>query len=102
MNGAGFILLRNPKIMKKPLSSEESVNIIDTYRKNPFWKLIEYAPIMSELWKQIAKGQFNRTKIFDLRLGLTLKHHNVKEFITYNTKDFKDIGFERVVSPKDL
>ena len=37
----------------------------------------------------------------DLILGLTLLRNGVKTFYSRNTKDFIEIGFERLVNPID-
>ena len=94
-----YVLLRNPKIFTTVFSADEAADIIQRFRSNPRWQLVENAPIMHEVWDKARHDSFARRKIFDVRLALTLKHHGVTHFATANTKDFEDLGFERVWNP---
>jgi toxin-antitoxin system PIN domain toxin len=98
-----YVLLRNPVIARRPLPSGEAVEIVQTFRANPRWDVLDYpgpaSQVMDAVWKRASLPDFARRRIFDLRLGLTLQHHGVTEFATANEKDFVDIGFERVWNP---
>ena len=94
-----YLKLRNEKIFSRPLSAGEATTVCLGYRSNPLWKLVENAPVMDQVWAQVARRHFPFRQIIDLRLGLTLRHAGVKEFATTNTKDFQAIGFERVWDP---
>jgi len=83
-----YVLLRNPSIFKKPLSSTQAVEICNIYRQNPKWRIIENAPVMESVWEKASSPSFPRRKIFDVRLALTLKHHGVTELATANIKRF--------------
>jgi len=77
----------------------EACDHIRSLRQIPKWRIVEHAPVMAEVWKYTATRNFARRRIFDIRLGLTLKHHGVREFATANVKDFKEIGFLKVWNP---
>ena len=94
-----YILLRNPSVIKKPLSSAQAVEVCQIYRQNPKWRLVENAPVMAAVWEQANRPGFPRRRIFDLRLALTLQHHGVTELATANTRDFQDLGLNRVWNP---
>lgn len=94
-----YLKLRNEKIFSRPLSAEKAAAVCQIYRKNRSWMLIESAPVMDEVWRQAAVGQFAFRRIIDLRLALTLRHHGVAEFATSNEKDFRDAGFSRIWNP---
>lgn len=94
-----YVLLRNPAVFSDVFSAEEAVDIIQSFRSNSRWKVVENAPVMKNVWKIASEKGFARRKIFDLRLALTLQHHGVKQFATANVKDFKDIGFDKVWNP---
>ena len=94
-----YLKLRNEKIFSRPLSAEKAAAVCQSYRNNRSWVLIESAPIMHEVWRQAAEGQFAFRRIIDLRLALTLRHHGVTEFATANEKDFQDVGFSRLWNP---
>ena len=98
-----YVLLRNPVIARRPLGSDEAVEIIQRLRANPRWDVFDYpgpaAKVMDGVWKKAAVPEFARRKIFDARLALTLRHHGVTEFATANEKDFREFGFERVWNP---
>src|SRR5690606_25093712 len=48
-------LLRNPAVLEHPLSGEEAVEVVQTYRSHPRWRLIgfpaESRPMHDGLWK---------------------------------------------------
>ncbi len=94
-----YVLLRKPKIYTQTMSPELAVRIIQNFRTHPRWRLVENAQIMSEVWNYAKDPQFARRRIFDIRLALTLQHHGVKQFATANTKDFQNLGFEKVWNP---
>jgi toxin-antitoxin system PIN domain toxin len=94
-----YVLLRNPTVMKHPLSAEEASSIISTYRYHPRWRVIENADVMDEVWQHASRKDFSRRRIFDTRLALTLIAHGVTHFATANVKDFVDYPFQEVFTP---
>jgi len=94
-----YILLRNPAVLKTPLSPKEAVTICQTYRHNPNWRIVENAPVMETVWSKADQTNFPRRRIFDLRFALTLHHHGVTQLATANVKDFQDIGFQKIWNP---
>lgn len=100
-----YVLLRNPVVARHPLSAEAAASLIGELRRNPRWDLLDYpgpeAGIMGQLWERASGAGFPRRQVFDLRLGLTLRHHGVTEFATANGKDFQDLGFRKVWNPLD-
>lgn len=98
-----YVLLRNPVVARRPLDPEEATGLIQSLRSNPRWDILDYpgpsAGVMDGVWKQAARRNFARRRIFDTRLALTLRHHGVTEFATANEKDFTSFGFKRVWNP---
>ena len=97
-----YCLLRNPTIQNSPLSSSEAVAVIESYRKNPSWAVVDVpqdSKVMRSVWSKAAEPNFARRRIHDVRLAETLKYWGVKEFYTRNAKDFLDLGFEKVINP---
>jgi toxin-antitoxin system PIN domain toxin len=94
-----YNLLRNPTVMNKPLTAAAATKIVQQYLKHPAITRAENAPVMDEVWVMAAKPNFARRRIFDVRLGLTLRHHGVTRFATANVKDFQGLGFEQVWNP---
>ena len=94
-----YVLLRNPAVVGKPLSSEAAVKIIAPYRRHPRWRLVESAEVMTRVWTLAQGPGFARRRIFDARLAFTLQHHGVTDFATLNVKDFDGLGFRRVWNP---
>ncbi len=94
-----YVLLRNPSIVKSPLSSAEAVEVCQIYRQNPKWRLVENAPVMASVWQQSDRPDFPRRRIFDLRLALTLRHHGVTDLATANIRDFEGLGLMRAWNP---
>ena len=94
-----YLKLRNEKIFPRPLTAPQAAAICQTYRNNRAWTLIESAPIMEDIWPQVAVSGFAFRRIIDLRLAQTLRHHGVTEFATSKEKDFVGQGFNRVWNP---
>lgn len=95
-----YMLLRNPAILKKPLTPPQAANFCDQLRQNPNWQHLDYHHDVSRrLWKWANATTSGFRQIIDARLALTLEHHGVKHFATANTKDFLEFGFEEVWNP---
>ncbi len=94
-----YVLLRNPAVLEKPLSSAQAVEVCRIYRQNPKWRLVENGPVMESVWKKVNKPSFPRRKIFDVRLALTLLHHGVTGLATANVNNFQDLGLHRIWNP---
>jgi len=96
-------LLRNPSVLKHPLTAEEAVEVIQTYRHHPRWRLIgfptESRPLHDALWKKATAKTFAFRKLYDTRSALSMIAQGVTEFATVNVKDFEGLGFRRVWSP---
>lgn len=45
-----YLLLRNPVVLKQPLTADLAAAICMAYRTNPRWCLIENAPVMDQVW----------------------------------------------------
>jgi toxin-antitoxin system PIN domain toxin len=98
-----YCLLRNPSVLKNPLSAEAAVGVIQEYRQHPKWRIVgfplESRNIHTQLWKYADDPGFAFRKIYDSRTALTLLHHGVTEFATRNIKDFRDFDFQKVWDP---
>ncbi len=96
-------LLRNPAVLEHPLSAEEAVDVIETYRTHPRWRLIgfpiESRPLHDALWKRARATNFAFRKLYDVRSALTMISQGVTDFATVNVKDFEGLGFRRVWNP---
>lgn len=94
-----YLLLRNDKILEAPLSASEAVAECQIFRAHPRWQLVDSADVMKDVWPIAAGLGFARRRIFDVRLAKTLQVHGVTEFATANTRDFENLGFQRVWNP---
>jgi toxin-antitoxin system PIN domain toxin len=98
-----YLLLRNPAVLKKPLSAQAAVQVIQSYRQHPFWKTLGFPPtsrgIHTDLWQQAATPGIARRRIYDTRTALCLRAFGVTEFATANVKDFEGFGFEKLWNP---
>ncbi|MBX7207161.1 MAG: PIN domain-containing protein [Verrucomicrobiaceae bacterium] len=96
-------LLRNPATLKHPLSGDEAVEVVQTYRAHPRWRLIgfpiESRPLHDALWQKARAKDFAFRKLYDARSALTMITQGVTEFATVNVKDFEGVGFRRVWNP---
>lgn len=98
-----YLHLRNPAVLKKPLTAAEAVSVIERYRRHPRWQVVGFThqsrPLHDELWKRAGVHDFARRRIYDTRTALTLLGHGIRDFATANVKDFADFGFRRVWNP---
>lgn len=98
-----YRLLRNPSVLKAPLSGEEAVEIIQAYRSHPRWRLIgfplESRPLHDALWQLARRNDFAFRRPYDARAALTMTAQGVTDFATVNVKDYEGLGFRRVWNP---
>ena len=96
-------LLRNPAVLKHPMDADEAVEVIQTYRRHPRWRLIGF-PVESRLlhdvlWQKARRKDFAFRRLYDARSALTMTAQRVTEFATANVKDYEGLGFRRVWNP---
>lgn len=98
-----YLLLRNPAVVKKPLSAPAAVQVVQHYRQHPVWKTVGFPPgsreVHADLWQQAATPGIARRRIYDTRTALCLQAFGVTEFATANVKDFDRFGFQKVWNP---
>ncbi len=95
-----YMQLRNPAVMRAPLSGRAAATFCLTLKSHPVWQHVDYSSEVSErLWTWAAgtTGAFRR--VIDARLAFTLLHHGITDFATANVKDFQNFPFRRVWSP---
>ncbi len=96
-------LLRNPAVLRRPLASDEAVEVIQTYRSHPRWRLIGFStesrPLHELLWKKAAARDFAFRRLYDTRSALSMILQGVTEFATMNVRDFTHVGFRKVWNP---
>ena len=96
-------LLRNPAVLKHPLEADEAVEVIQTYRRHPRWRLIgftvESRPLHDALWEKARRKDFAFRRLYDARSALTMTAQGVTEFASVNVKDYEGLGFRRVWNP---
>jgi uncharacterized protein len=85
--------------MLHPLSPEAAKNLVTSYWKIPNVMRIENGNVMDEVWLLAGHKNFSRRRIFDTRLGLTLRSGGVTHFATANVKYFDGLGFIKVWNP---
>lgn len=98
-------LLRNLAVLKHPLDADEAVEVIQTYRRHPRWRLIgftvESRSLHDALWERAHRKDFAFRRLYDVRSALTMTAQGVTEFATANVKDYEGLGFRRVWNPLD-
>jgi predicted nucleic acid-binding protein len=96
-------LLRNSAVLKHPLPADEAVELIQTFRRHPRWRLIgfpiESRPLHDVLWQKARAKDFAFRKLCDSRSALTMTAQGVTDFATVNVKDFEGLGFRKVWNP---
>jgi toxin-antitoxin system PIN domain toxin len=96
-------LLRNPAVLKRPLPAAEAVEVIQTYRSHPRWRLIgfpaESRAVHDVLWNNARAATFAFRRLYDTRSALSMIAQGVSELATLNVKDFDGLGFARVWNP---
>jgi toxin-antitoxin system PIN domain toxin len=98
-----YVLLRNPAVVRKPLTPARAADVCTAFRRHPTWRIVGF-PVDSrglhdELWSSLREPGLARRRAYDLRLALTLRRYGVTDFATVNVKDFAGLGFHRVWNP---
>lgn len=98
-----YVVLRQPAVMTRPLDSPKAAGVCQAFRRHPRWRLVGFpargAVLHDRLWQEAAAAGFPRSRIYDVRLALSLRAHGVEELATVNVRDFKGLGFSRVFNP---
>ena len=98
-------LLRNPAILRRPLTADAATSVCESFRRHPRWQIIGFPPdshvFHDTLWPRLREHNFARRRAYDWRTALSLLRQGVTEFATVNTKDFEGFGFKRVWNPLD-
>lgn len=95
-----YMQLRNPAVLREPLSSANAAGFCEQLRRNPRWQHVDYEPAVSKtLWAWARSTEAGFRRIIDARLALTLRYHGVTELATANPRDFAGFGFNRVWNP---
>ena len=96
-------LLRNPAVLRHPLAADDAVDVIQTYRRHPRWRLIgfpvESRSLHDNLWQKARGKDFAFRRLYDARSALTMIAQGVTEFATVNVKGYEGLGFRRVWNP---
>jgi len=96
-------LLRNPAVLRKPLSAAAAADVCGAFREHPFWQIIGFPPDSRQfhdaMWPWLRDRNFARRRAYDLRAARSLIDQGVTEFATVNVKDFQGFGFARVWNP---
>jgi uncharacterized protein len=96
-------LLRNPAVLRKPLSAAKAATVCEAFRGHPRWQLIGFPTdsrtFHDAFWPRLREPSFARRRAYDWRIALTLLRQGVTEFATVNVKDFEGFGFKRVWNP---
>ena len=96
-------LLRNPSVLKHPLDADNAVEVIQTYRGHPRWRLVgfpvESRPLHDTLWQKARRKDFAFRRLYDARSALAMTTQGVTEFATVNVKDYEGFGFRKVWNP---
>ncbi len=92
--------LRNPKILRRPLTAPAAAAHIERLRDGfGFARCWYEGSCWSSLLGKLGKPAFPYQHTHDAVLAATLRHHGVKVFYTRNTKDFLEAGFDEVIDP---
>lgn len=99
-----YVLLRNPAVLVRPLNEREAGGVVAAYRQHPRWSVAGFPgstgrALHDELWRRASRPPFARRRLYDVRLGLSLRAAGVVQFATANVGDFGDLGFARVWNP---
>ena len=99
-------LLRNPVVLRRPLSAARAAGVCEAFREHPLWQLVGFPPdsraFHDAFWPRLRKESFARRRAYDWRTALSLLQQGVTDFATANTKDFMGFGFARVWNPLEV
>lgn len=98
-----YVLLRSPAVLKRPLEASDAVEVIQTYRRHPRWRIIgfplESRALHDAFWQKARQKNFSFRRLYDARTALTILAQGVTDFATANVKDYENLGFRKVWNP---
>ncbi|HET6249936.1 MAG TPA: PIN domain-containing protein [Tepidisphaeraceae bacterium] len=98
-----YNLLRNPAVLKSPLSAASACNVCESFRHHPRWQVIGFPPdsraFHDLFWPRLRDKSFARRRAYDWRSALSMLRNGVTELATVNIKDFQGFGFSKVWNP---
>ena len=93
---------RNPRILEHPLGHQQALQQIVFLREKSG---VQHCAYETSFWPDLFRDNANKNPksahIFDRVLAVTLIQNGVTCFYTRNTKDFTDVGFEKLINPID-
>jgi toxin-antitoxin system PIN domain toxin len=96
-----YRLIRNPKVLAKPLDAAEAAKRIRFFREEAGCLHCGYdLKTWDTIWTHLHDRHFKPSRTFDLVLATTLQAHGVKVFYTRNTADFAPFGLFEVRNPE--
>jgi predicted nucleic acid-binding protein len=96
-----YRLVRNPKVLAKPLNAMEAARRIQFFREDAGCLHCGYdTETWDSIWDSLHQDSFIPSRTFDLVLAATLQANDVKVFYTRNTADFIPFGFFEVRNPE--
>ena len=97
-----YRLLRNPRVVQKPLTAIEASDQLRFLRHRTGWQLCAWElSYMDELLSIVGEPDFASRRFFDAVLAVTLRRNGVGRLFSRNTRDFEDFGFLEMVNPID-
>ena len=56
-----YVLLRNPKLLNRPLKASDAVNLVQGFRSNPYWRIVDYpGNLMNDILERASSAHFGR------------------------------------------
>ncbi len=101
--GETLRILTHPKVFSSPLKIGKAISaladLIETYAIRILDEDINWWKNLAEIEKQIPGLKGN--EVFDARIAICLKQHNVKRIVTRDS-DFKKYSFLQSIRPLDI
>lgn len=95
-----YSLLRNPKVMEKPLKATQAFEAVRFFRELSGWEHCAFESSFFEILSRfLGDPLFPARRTFDTVLAVTLSMNGVRTFYTRNVKEFKEIGLFETVDP---
>jgi len=92
-----FSISTNPRIISRPLSTNDVSNNIDNFLK--IMNILPEENDYQDILKLIKEYNITGKRIFDLNIYSTMKYNNLINLITANEKDFRSFKNIKIFNP---
>lgn len=95
-----YAIITDPKRVEKPVSLEEALDLVETYRKAPkVKKVYPRKTNLDHVLKLLREHGLTKQSVFECLLVATMIENNIRGIYTRNYSHFRRFKFLEVINP---